>query len=124
MALKVTTLEATDGHPLGRSPGRGKTTTAAKLAAWFKQQGASLPDRATPTTAASNNFASSVPRSASTSLRTSKPIDVARHGLKEATRLGRDVVIIDTAGRLSIDEALMDEVRSISKSPCRTTRSW
>ena len=35
-------------------------------------------------------------------------------GLNEAERLGRDVLIVDTAGRLAIDEALMDEVRHIS----------
>ena len=35
-------------------------------------------------------------------------------GVDEAARVGRDVCIIDTAGRLAIDEALMDEVRTIS----------
>src|ERR1019366_6618317 len=42
------------------------------------------------------------------------PVDVAVAGVAEAERVGRDVCIIDTAGRLSIDDALMDEVRSIS----------
>jgi signal recognition particle subunit SRP54 len=42
------------------------------------------------------------------------PVEVTRRGVAEATRLGRDVVIVDTAGRLTIDEALMDEVRAIS----------
>ena len=42
------------------------------------------------------------------------PLEVARTGVQIATLKGRDVVIIDTAGRLSIDEALMDEVRQIS----------
>ncbi|OYV66173.1 MAG: signal recognition particle protein, partial [Actinobacteria bacterium 21-64-8] len=44
----------------------------------------------------------------------STPVQVARHGLDEAKRLGRDVVIIDTAGRLAVDEALMEEVRAIA----------
>ncbi len=35
-------------------------------------------------------------------------------GLREAQRLGRDVLIVDTAGRLAIDEDLMDEVRRVS----------
>src|SRR6202042_1020985 len=39
---------------------------------------------------------------------------VAKKGLAEAIRLGRDVLIVDTAGRLSIDAELMDEVRRIS----------
>ncbi|MEZ5226009.1 MAG: hypothetical protein R2710_04870 [Acidimicrobiales bacterium] len=36
--------------------------------------------------------------------------------MAEAKRLGRDVVIVDTAGRLAIDEALMEEVRQISEA--------
>ena len=44
------------------------------------------------------------------------PLEVAKSGCRRSTRLGRDVVIIDTAGRLAIDEALMDEVRSITKA--------
>jgi len=98
--------------------GAGKTTTAAKLAAWFKQQG-----RQPYLIAADLQRPAAVEQlrvlgaqvGVDVFSEPSKPIDVARHGLKEATRLGRDVVIIDTAGRLSIDEALMDEVRSISK---------
>jgi signal recognition particle subunit SRP54 len=39
---------------------------------------------------------------------------VARAGVAEAQRLGRDVCIIDTAGRLTIDAELMGEIRSIS----------
>ena len=35
-------------------------------------------------------------------------------GLEEAKRLGRDVVIVDTAGRLSIDAEMMEQVRQIS----------
>ena len=42
------------------------------------------------------------------------PVAVATAGLEEAKRLGRDVLIVDTAGRLSIDEELMDEIRHIS----------
>ncbi len=39
---------------------------------------------------------------------------MATAGLEEAKRLGRDVLIVDTAGRLSIDEELMDEIRHIA----------
>ena len=44
------------------------------------------------------------------------PVAVAAEGLDEAQRLGRDVLIVDTAGRLAIDEALMDEVRRVSEA--------
>ena len=37
-----------------------------------------------------------------------------RFGAEEARRIGRDVAIVDTAGRLAIDEELMDQVRRIS----------
>jgi signal recognition particle subunit SRP54 len=41
------------------------------------------------------------------------PVKVARGALKEADRTGRNVVIIDTAGRLQIDDDLMGELRRI-----------
>jgi signal recognition particle subunit SRP54 len=46
----------------------------------------------------------------------SDPVTVAKAGLEEARRLGKDVLIVDTAGRLAIDEELMDEVRRISQA--------
>jgi signal recognition particle subunit SRP54 len=44
------------------------------------------------------------------------PVDIAKNGIKEAKRKGNDVVIIDTAGRLAIDEQMMDEIASIKKN--------
>src|SRR2546421_3489959 len=41
------------------------------------------------------------------------PVAVARAALDEAARLGRDSVIVDTAGRLQIDAELMDELRHV-----------
>lgn len=41
------------------------------------------------------------------------PVEIAKRALDTGRREGCDVVILDTAGRLSIDEALMDEVRQI-----------
>jgi signal recognition particle subunit SRP54 len=43
----------------------------------------------------------------------SDPVRVARGALEEAQRLGRNFVIVDTAGRLQIDTELMDELRAI-----------
>jgi len=42
------------------------------------------------------------------------PVEVARNSIEEARRRGRDVVIVDTAGRLSIDTEMMDQVRHIA----------
>jgi signal recognition particle subunit SRP54 len=41
------------------------------------------------------------------------PVDIARNAIAEARRNGQQVVIIDTAGRLQIDEALMQELERI-----------
>lgn len=44
------------------------------------------------------------------------PVDIAKAGVAEARRLGVDAVIVDTAGRLQVDEDMMDELRSIKSS--------
>jgi signal recognition particle subunit SRP54 len=43
------------------------------------------------------------------------PVKISKAGLKEAKRLGYDLVIVDTAGRLAIDAAMMNEIESIKK---------
>ena len=97
--------------------GAGKTTTAAKLARWFKQQ-----SRQPLLVAADLQRPAAVEQlrilgeevGVTVFSEPTDPVAVARNGVAEALRLGRDVVIIDTAGRLAIDEALMAEVRAIS----------
>jgi signal recognition particle subunit SRP54 len=97
--------------------GAGKTTTAAKLAAWFKQQGRQPylvgTDLQRPA-AVEQLRVLAAQIGVEVYSDNSDPVSVARTGVAEAQRLGRDVVIIDTAGRLAIDEALMAEVRAIS----------
>jgi signal recognition particle subunit SRP54 len=44
------------------------------------------------------------------------PVAVARAGIEAARDRGRDVAIVDTAGRLAIDAEMMDEVRRISEA--------
>lgn len=44
------------------------------------------------------------------------PVDIAKAGIEHAIKNGNDVVLIDTAGRLHIDEALMDELDNIKKA--------
>ena len=99
--------------------GSGKTTNAAKLAQWFLRQGRSplLVGADLQRPAAVEQLRTlgeragvpvfSHPRS---------PVKAASASLAEATRTGRDVVIVDTAGRLAIDAEMMDQVRRISKA--------
>ena len=98
--------------------GSGKTTTSAKLARWFKQQGrnplligADLQRPAAVEQLRTLGASIDVPVFSEPK----DPVKVAKAGMKEAARLGRDVVIVDTAGRLAIDQELMGQVRDISK---------
>ncbi|NLI87770.1 MAG: signal recognition particle protein [Bacteroidales bacterium] len=45
----------------------------------------------------------------------SNPVDIAKLSIKQAKTLGRDTIIIDTAGRLAVDEEMMNEVAAIKK---------
>jgi signal recognition particle subunit SRP54 len=45
-----------------------------------------------------------------------KPVDIARGAIAQAKNTGRDVVIIDTAGRLHLDEEMMAEIEGIDKA--------
>lgn len=44
------------------------------------------------------------------------PIEIAKNAIKQAKTNGNDVVIIDTAGRLAIDEVMMNEIAAIKKA--------
>ena len=44
-----------------------------------------------------------------------QPVDIARRALTAAKLQGYDVLILDTAGRLHVDQALMDEMRAVSR---------
>ena len=98
--------------------GAGKTTTAAKLASWYKRSQGRNPllvaaDLQRPAAVEQLRVLGKqvgVPVFSEAS----DPVTVAKKGLEEAVRVGRDVLIIDTAGRLAIDKELMDEVRRIS----------
>ncbi len=99
--------------------GAGKTTATAKLARWFKQQGrnpllvgADLQRPAAVDQLRTLAGQIDVPVFSEPT----DPVEVAEKGVAEASRLGRDVVIIDTAGRLAIDAELMDQVRRISEA--------
>jgi signal recognition particle subunit SRP54 len=97
--------------------GSGKTTQAGKLALRLKEQG-----RRTLLVAADVYRPAAI-----TQLQTlgkqidlpvydqgaGDPVKIARDGVNEAKRLGLSTVIIDTAGRLQIDDALMEELERI-----------
>ncbi len=44
------------------------------------------------------------------------PVSIARHAIEQSRRDGNDLVIIDTAGRLAVDEAMMTEIADIKKA--------
>jgi signal recognition particle subunit SRP54 len=99
--------------------GAGKTTVAAKLARWFKQQGRNPlmvgADLQRPAAVEQLRVLGSqvgVPVFSEPS----DPVTVAKKGLAEAVRIGRDVLIVDTAGRLHIDAEMMEQVRQISEA--------
>jgi signal recognition particle subunit SRP54 len=97
--------------------GSGKTTTSAKLAKWFKAQGrhpllvgADLQRPAAVEQLQTLGRQIGVPVFSEPS----DPVSVAANAIAEAKRLGKDVVIVDTAGRLAIDVEMMEQVRQIS----------
>ncbi len=96
--------------------GSGKTTAAAKLARLLKSQGlhpllvgADLQRPAAVEQLRVLAGRVDVPFYSEAS----DPVSVARGAIAEAQRLGRNFVIVDTAGRLQIDTELMDELRAI-----------
>jgi signal recognition particle subunit SRP54 len=109
--------------------GSGKTTNAAKLARWFRQQGrnpllvgADLQRPAAVEQLRTLGERIHVPvfsepgPSGRGSGEHVDPVATARAGVEETRRLGRDICIVDTAGRLAIDTEMMDQVRRISQA--------
>jgi signal recognition particle subunit SRP54 len=99
--------------------GSGKTTATAKLARWFRQQGrnpllvgADLQRPAAVEQLRTLGGRVGVPVFS----QPGDPVATARAGVDEARRLGRDVCIVDTAGRLAIDAEMMEQVRRISET--------
>jgi signal recognition particle subunit SRP54 len=97
--------------------GSGKTTNSAKLAKWFLSQGrhpllvgADLQRPAAVEQLRTLGGQIGVPVFSEPG----DPVATAARGLAEARRLGRDVLIVDTAGRLAIDAEMMDQIRRIS----------
>jgi len=99
--------------------GSGKTTSSAKLALRLKKDGRK------PLLVAADTYRPAAVDQLHTlgkdadvpvfSLANAKPVEIVLRGLSEAESKLRDVVIVDTAGRLQIDEAMMAEVSEIAR---------
>jgi len=99
--------------------GAGKTTATAKLARWFKQQGRSplLVGADLQRPAAVEQLRTLGERvGVQVFSQPGDPVATAKAGVDEARRLGRDVCIVDTAGRLAVDAEMMDQVRRIAQT--------
>jgi len=49
-------------------------------------------------------------------LSSSNPVDIAQAAIRQARQNGQDIVIVDTAGRLAVDEAMMTEITNIKNA--------
>jgi signal recognition particle subunit SRP54 len=99
--------------------GSGKTTSAAKLAKHVVKQGRQpMLVAADPYRPAAADQLETLGQQLGIPVHRAPAgtptVDIARGGIEAAKRTGRDVVIIDTAGRLTIDDALMDEIRAVA----------
>ncbi|WP_322999910.1 signal recognition particle protein [Castellaniella sp.] len=108
--------------------GAGKTTTTGKLAKWLSEGGHVQHGRKTGRKKVLVVSADVYRPAAIDQLKTvaaqvgvdflptqstQKPQDIARNALDHARRQHYDVLIVDTAGRLGIDQAMMDEIRDL-----------
>ena len=97
--------------------GAGKTTNGAKLAGYMRKQGKR------PLLAACDIYRPAAIKQLETvgaqlgipvfQMGQHNPVDIAKAAIEHAKKHGNDLVFLDTAGRLHIDEALMDELKNI-----------
>lgn len=97
--------------------GAGKTTNGAKLAGLMKKQGKR------PLLAACDIYRPAAIRQLEVvgqqldipvfQMGQSNPVDIAKAAVEHAKKHGNDMVFLDTAGRLHVDEQLMDELRAV-----------
>ncbi|HMH80058.1 MAG TPA: signal recognition particle protein [Candidatus Acidoferrum sp.] len=100
--------------------GSGKTTTTGKLARWLAQHGhrpiVVSTDVYRP---AAREQLAQVAKAISVSLwpgaGTDKPLEIVRGAIKEAKLSASDIILVDTAGRLHIDDDLMNELGYLKK---------
>ena len=99
--------------------GAGKTTHAGKLAYSFRKQGKRpllvACDIYRPAAIDQLRVVGETAGVPVFEMGTAKPLDIARKAIKHAEDYGNDIVIIDTAGRLHIDEQLMEELSELKR---------
>ncbi|MEW8014144.1 MAG: signal recognition particle protein [Candidatus Sedimenticola endophacoides] len=99
--------------------GSGKTTSVAKLARWLRQsrkKSVSVVSCDVYRPAAIDQLrtlAAEVEADFFPSTGDQRPLDIARAALEHARRQHKDVLIVDTAGRLHVDERMMDEIKAL-----------
>ena len=99
--------------------GSGKTTFSGKLAKWVKTKRGKNPllvacDVYRPAAIEQLKIiGEQVEVPVYTEDGNMNPVVIAKNAIKEAKRTGHDLVIIDTAGRLAIDETMMNEISSV-----------
>ena len=100
--------------------GSGKTTHSAKLAKYFKNQGRRpllvACDVYRPAAIEQLKIVGEKAGAKVFEMGQGDPVKIASEGIKYAKDYGHDLVIIDTAGRLHIDETLMNELKNIEKA--------
>ena len=104
--------------------GSGKTTTSGKLAAWFKKGGRRpmlvsvdvyRPAAREQLKIVANAIGAKLYEGADVKSDTESVVRLAKEARREAIINGCDILIVDTAGRLHIDEQLMDEMQALKK---------
>jgi signal recognition particle subunit SRP54 len=100
--------------------GSGKTTTTGKLAKWLSQHGhrpiVVSTDVYRPAAREQlSQVAKAIGISVWPATGTDKPLEIVKGAIKEAKLSASDVVIVDTAGRLHIDDELMNELSTLKK---------
>ncbi len=101
--------------------GSGKTTSTGKLARWLSKNGHNpLMVSVDVYRPAARQQLSVIARDVKLPIyegtaEETKPIDLTKSARREAVQTGRDVLLVDTAGRLHIDEQLMNELRQLKE---------
>ena len=101
----------TDGHPavilMSGLQGSGKTTFSGKLARMLKTKKNREQLRV---------LAEQIEVPMYSEPDSKNPVEIAQNAIKEAKAKGYDLVIVDTAGRLAVDEEMMNEIAAIKKA--------